>query len=128
VGAVKAIVLFGINASMEAVIHGALIPRGFTLMRISSPLDVLKTLALNPGVQFIIAGCDPDGRLEPLNLLLENRLEVPILLLVRAPISRHVHGLLPRVAATLQWPFFPSDLVATIARLQMPATPMIMHA
>jgi hypothetical protein len=50
--------------------------------------------------------------------LFETRLEVPILLVLNGNTLHRTQSLLPRAAATLQWPFFPSDLVAAITLLQ----------
>jgi hypothetical protein len=115
---VKTILLFGVSAGMVGVIRGALMPRGFELVQISSPLEVASALALSPEIELVIAACDHGGRLEPLTLVLEDRLEVPVLLLLREPVSRDMRSLLPHAAATLQWPCFPSDLVETVTWLQ----------
>jgi hypothetical protein len=99
---------------MEAVIRGALVPRGYELMQVSRPLEVMKVLVALPEVDFIVAASEPSGCPDPVNLLLESRPDAPILLVLSGTCSRRMLPLLSRTAATLQWPFFPSDLIGAI--------------
>jgi hypothetical protein len=115
----KTILVFGANAAMDAVIRRTLAPRGFSSRPVSDLLEVISASVLRPGTGLIIiAACDPGGCAESVRLLLETRLEASILVVFNANTCRRTRSLLPRAAATIRWPFFPSDLVAAITLLQ----------
>lgn len=106
----KTILVFGASAAMATMIRRTLAPCGFDVRLIS---DLLK-MPNATGICLIIAAGEPRGCPESVSLLLETLLEVPILVVLNGNTSRRMLSLVPHAAATLQWPFFPSDLLAAI--------------